>query len=124
MCGGVSFAEAEIRFFDNSNQPYNVCALVMLDTIEEEKGRLCPHKAAAMYAEVMQKNPVFRESKMPWDDKFIGAMRLRHGYGMTCHKSQGSEWNHVMLHNWFKPDDNRWLYTAITRAKKELYLRA
>lgn len=44
------------------------------------------------------------------------------GYGITCHKSQGSEWDKVLVFNqecraW---DQRRWLYTAATRAKNEL----
>ena len=47
------------------------------------------------------------------------------GYAITVHKSQGSEWDHVILADdgIFKSDQairNRWLYTAVTRAKKRL----
>jgi len=46
------------------------------------------------------------------------------GYCITCHKSQGSEWDKVLV--WFEWmhhsiwDNKRWSYTAITRAAKEL----
>jgi exodeoxyribonuclease-5 len=49
-----------------------------------------------------------------------------YGYAITCHKSQGSEWNNVAL--WFECmppkvwDNKRWLYTGITRASKQLTL--
>jgi exodeoxyribonuclease-5 len=45
------------------------------------------------------------------------------GYCITCHKSQGSEWDNVLVideqipHLW---DSKRWRYTAITRAAKKL----
>jgi len=46
------------------------------------------------------------------------------GYVITCHKSQGSEWEHVLvLDEWMPPsvwDMKRWRYTAITRAAKRL----
>ncbi len=46
------------------------------------------------------------------------------GYAITCHKSQGSEWNKVLVwREWMPPqiwDQKRWDYTAITRASKEL----
>jgi exodeoxyribonuclease-5 len=39
------------------------------------------------------------------------------GYAITTHKSQGSEWPHVMVLDEFTGADRaRWLYTAITRA--------
>ena len=45
-------------------------------------------------------------------------------YAITCHKSQGSEWDSVMVFDeWMPPqvwDMARWRYTAITRAAKQL----
>ena len=44
---------------------------------------------------------------------------LDHGYAITCHKSQGSEWPSVIIINepvWGN-DPKRWLYTAVTRAQ-------
>jgi exodeoxyribonuclease-5 len=46
-----------------------------------------------------------------------------YGYATSVHKSQGNEWNNVYIdcgwlsNNWNK---SRWLYTAITRAKKKI----
>ena len=46
-----------------------------------------------------------------------------YGYAISVHKSQGSEFDKVLLLNEmprsFK-DYNKWLYTAITRYKKEI----
>ena len=45
------------------------------------------------------------------------------GYCLTCHKSQGSQWDHVMVMDEsasFRADAKRWLYTAITRAAEKL----
>jgi exodeoxyribonuclease-5 len=41
-------------------------------------------------------------------------------YAITCHKSQGSEWDSVFVHYEAMRDTNmsRWLYTAVTRARK------
>jgi len=46
-----------------------------------------------------------------------------YGYAITCHKSQGSEWDKVLVIDEQSPklwDANRWRYTAITRAAKML----
>lgn len=50
-----------------------------------------------------------------------------YGYALTVHKSQGSEWNRVLVieqpcQYWSGEKWNRWLYTAITRSKKELLI--
>lgn len=41
-----------------------------------------------------------------------------HGYAITCHKAQGSEWDKVLIVNDWRASDRKWLYTAITRARK------
>ena len=46
-----------------------------------------------------------------------------YGYALTCHKSQGSQWDHVMVFDEssaFRDDAQRWLYTAVTRAAKSV----
>jgi exodeoxyribonuclease-5 len=45
------------------------------------------------------------------------------GHVLTVHKSQGSEWDNVVLHDEsgvFRGEGQRWLYTGVTRAAKEL----
>lgn len=57
-----------------------------------------------------------------------GLVLIDYGYVITCHKSQGSEWDSVLVFEpgWWpsKPvftwDQKRWRYTAITRASKRL----
>lgn len=51
--------------------------------------------------------------------------RFEFGYCISCHKAQGSEFDNVIVFDEsyaFKEDKNRWLYTAITRAKKKLII--
>lgn len=64
--------------------------------------------------------------RLPFRDGKKGAMYVYadFGYCITCHKSQGSEWDHVVVWDeWMPPqvwDMKRWRYTAITRAAKQL----
>lgn len=49
------------------------------------------------------------------------------GWVITCHKSQGSQWDEVIVHDdsaVFREDADKWLYTAITRAAKRLVIVA
>ncbi len=51
--------------------------------------------------------------------------RFEFAYAITCHKAQGSEFDFVIVFDeaWaFGEERNRWLYTAITRAKKKLLI--
>jgi ATP-dependent exoDNAse (exonuclease V) alpha subunit len=50
-----------------------------------------------------------------------------YGYAISVHKSQGSEWDKVVLFEqrsqyWDNKMYARWLYTALTRAKKKLFI--
>ncbi len=51
--------------------------------------------------------------------------RFEFAYAITCHKAQGSEFHFVVVfdESWaFGEERNRWLYTAITRAKEKLLI--
>ena len=54
-----------------------------------------------------------------------GSQEFDFGYAITCHKSQGSQWNNVLIYDesWcFRDTWQRWLYTAITRAADKITL--
>ena len=50
--------------------------------------------------------------------------RFEFAYAVTCHKAQGSEYDFVVVFDESRifDDGARWLYTAITRAKKKLVI--
>jgi exodeoxyribonuclease-5 len=58
------------------------------------------------------------EKDLAWFEK-REAQEFAFGYGLTCHKAQGSQWRSVCVFDesfCFRKDKWRWLYTAITRA--------
>ncbi|TDW96178.1 ATP-dependent DNA helicase [Dinghuibacter silviterrae] len=69
---------------------------------------------------------LFREKMR--EDRFLNCLRAKYGYAVTCHKAQGGEWDHVYLfleetmYQMKYPELLKWWYTAVTRAKKKLYL--
>ena len=75
---------------------------------------------------VKQGSKLFKEMMM--NDSYLNALRAVFGYALTCHKAQGGEWSHVFLDIpksvpvLQKPYVYQWVYTAMTRAKKELYI--
>ena len=52
--------------------------------------------------------------------------QITYGYALTCHSSQGSEWDNVLVIEesfpFDKKEHQRWLYTAATRAAEKLVL--
>lgn len=62
------------------------------------------------------------EAHLSWDEK-KGTDEFTFGYALTCHKSQGSQWDNLLVFDEgaaFRDDARRWRYTAITRAAKTL----
>jgi len=59
---------------------------------------------------------------LTWEDK-KRTDEFTYGYALTVHKSQGSQWDDVMVFDessTFREDRARWLYTAITRAAEKV----
>ena len=62
------------------------------------------------------------------ENKFFNAIQVKFAYSITCHKSQGGQWNEVFIDQGFFKKEFlnknylRWLYTAFTRATKKVYL--
>jgi len=75
---------------------------------------------------IKQKDFLFKEKMRT--DVYLNALRAVFGFALTCHKSQGGEWEHVYLdipRNFPlnpKKETYQWLYTAMTRAKTQLYI--
>jgi exodeoxyribonuclease-5 len=63
-----------------------------------------------------------REHELTWEER-KDFDEFTFGYALTVHKSQGSQWNNVILFDEsgaFREDAERWLYTGITRAAEKL----
>ena len=74
-----------------------------------------------------QKKNIEEFNRAMMEDPYLNALRCMYGYAVTCHKSQGGEWNNVyvdfgnMARNLTK-SKMQWVYTAVTRAKKTLHM--
>jgi exodeoxyribonuclease-5 len=62
------------------------------------------------------------------EDPYANALQVKYGYAVTAHKAQGGQWNTVFVDQGYVTEEMidteyvRWLYTAVTRATKRLYL--
>ena len=127
---GFNFAKVKIRMVDYPNQiPFET--VLILDTIKSESPSLTYEQSNKLYEEVMKdyehlttKYAKFQKVK---ENEFFNGLQVKFSYAITCHKSQGGQWNTVFVEQPYLPegidrDYVRWLYTAITRAKDKLYL--
>jgi exodeoxyribonuclease V len=68
--------------------------------------------------EELQKNK-YEQFKM-----YKSLTQIAYGYAITCHKAQGSEWETVYIQlNDVTHDVKKWLYTALTRAKRDAIIK-
>ncbi|AWX45680.1 Exodeoxyribonuclease V [Flagellimonas maritima] len=127
---GFSFAEVKVKMVDYPNQrPFET--VLLLDTISAETPSLSYEEGNRLYQEVL-KDYAHEKSKYKKflgvkNNKFFNALQVKFSYAITCHKSQGGQWNTVFVEQPYLPngvdkDYLRWLYTAVTRAKEKLFL--
>ena len=124
------FAKVKIRMVDYPDQkPFET--ILLLDTINSESPSLTYEESNRLYQEVLadyqDENAQYKKVKKVKENEYFNALQVKFSYGITCHKSQGGQWNIVFIEQPYLPegmnqDYVRWLYTAITRAKDKLYL--
>lgn len=126
---GLHFADATIYLPDRDD---SLDVRLLLTSLEDptpqrsqaERQRLF-ELIAADYADIPS---VTDRRKAIRRDPFWGALEVKYGYAVTAHKAQGGQWACVFVDLSFVgylPEDRnlvRWIYTAITRATKRVYL--
>ncbi len=127
---GFRFAVVKIRMVDYPNQRA-FDTILLLDTITSESPSLTYEESNKLYQEVMKdyenETASYRKLLKIKGNEYFNALQVKFSYAITCHKSQGGQWNTVFIEQPYLPngidrDYIRWLYTAITRAKDKLYL--
>lgn len=127
---GFRFAEVKIRMVDYPKMsPFET--VLLLDTIDSETPSLLYEDSNRLYQEVMKdfenETSNYRKFLKVKGSKHFNALQVKFSYAITCHKSQGGQWNTVFVEQPYLPNGIdkeylRWLYTAVTRSKEKLYL--
>ncbi len=127
---GFRFAEVRVKMVDYPGQPPFETVL-LLDTIMAETPSLSYEDGNRLYQEV-QKDYAYEKSSYKRflgvkNNRYFNALQVKFSYAITCHKSQGGQWDTVFVEQPYLPDGIdkeylRWLYTAVTRAKNRLFL--
>lgn len=128
---GFSFADVTVRLCDYPNHP-DIDIKIILESLEveapslsyEDNKRLY-YAIAEDYADISNKRLRYLKIK---NDPFLNAVQVKFAYSLTCHKTQGGQWKHVLIDQGYLTEDNldkeylRWLYTAVTRSTEHTYL--
>lgn len=127
---GLRFADVEIRLTDYPDtEPFE--AKIILDGLHSYTPALTQEQNQALYKSVLidyMDLPKKQQKEAMKEDKYLNALQVKYAYALTCHKSQGGQWDAVFVDQGYLGEaeiDNdfiRWTYTAITRAKNELFL--
>jgi ATP-dependent exoDNAse (exonuclease V) alpha subunit len=127
---GFKFAKVKVRMIDYPNQkPFET--VLLLDTITSESAALTYDESNKLYQEVMKdyegETTKYKKFQKVKENEYFNSLQVKFSYAITCHKSQGGQWNTVFIEKPYLPngidtDYVRWLYTAMTRAKSQLYL--
>ncbi|MDB4710303.1 AAA family ATPase [Flavobacteriales bacterium] len=117
----LKFQNAKIEFNNSNGDKVYATIKILTDTLSSLKGHISSEQEGKLLQESYKKNLTFRETQNPSDDEYVGALRPRYSYAVTCHKAQGGEWENVIIHPYIPTKNLRWLYTAITRASEEIY---
>ena len=126
---GLHFAQARLLFPDYDDAELNV--KVLLDTLESESASLTYEQQNALYTGVSEDYAHIRGKRKRYEavreDPYFNALQLKYAQALTCHKSQGGQWDCVFIDCPFwqdvqTRDDLKWMYTALTRAVQKVYL--
>ena len=126
---GFRFADVELSFTDYPDAP-NLEAKILLDTLNSNSASLTEEESKRLfsaieedYMDIPNRRDRYKEmKKSPW----FNALQVKFAYALTCHKTQGGQWNTVFidsslnLKETLEVEDLRWLYTALTRAQERV----
>jgi len=126
------FKDVVVGFRDLDGSPRFFQAKIIEDLLYSKELALSSDEHKALYLDFCIRNPGLKRKSTEFKhalkaDPYFNALRLKFGYAITCHKAQGSEWNNVFVkckshQSQLTADYFRWLYTAITRTARHLYL--
>jgi len=127
---GFTFAEVTVQLVDYPEEkPFDT--VLLLETLQSESASLTYEEGNLLYQAVLEdyasERSKYKQFLKVKNNPFFNALQVKYAYAVTCHKSQGGQWEHVFIEKPYLPEGPnkaylRWLYTAITRATKKLYL--
>ncbi len=127
---GFRFANVLLEFIDYPNEPPLTCKIVLESLISNApaldavQNKAFQSEIAAQFAHIKNKREKF---KLLSEDPYYNALQVKFSYAVTCHKSQGGQWDIVFIDQGYITEEMkntellRWLYTATSRAVQQLF---
>lgn len=129
---GFRFADVTLEFSD-MDETEAVSCRVILDTLHGDTPNLSWDHQALLYERILEDygeetTDQKQRTELLRADPYYNALQIKFAMAITCHKAQGGQWDAVFVDQGFIKEENidqeflRWLYTACSRATKELFL--
>ncbi|UBM59008.1 AAA family ATPase [Marinilongibacter aquaticus] len=128
---GFRFQHVALQMVDYPNDP-EFDTLIILDTLNSHAPNLGREESKALYESVLKDyywvKSKRERSELLAKDQYLNALQVKYANALTCHKSQGGQWDAVFIDQGYIPNQEidhdyvRWLYTAVTRGVKEVFL--
>lgn len=123
----LRFADVCLRFLDYDDE---IDVRILLDSLHAETpadmdllNKTLFNKVAEDYADIANKRDRMKAFR---ENEYYNALQVKFAYAVTCHKAQGGQWESIFVDQGFvgelSEDYFHWLYTALTRATRKLYL--
>jgi hypothetical protein len=122
----LSFRNVRIRL-DNELE---ISCKIIENMLDDADPNLTFSQIQALYINFCMRYPQLKRGSQLFKeylkaDPYFNALRVKYGYAITGHKSQGGEWNTVFVdytgRTGLNTDCLRWTYTVTTRASHTLY---
>lgn len=128
---GFRFADVTVRLIDYPEEN-DITLKICLDTLMVDGPSLTQKDNQRLFDEIMKDYEDIPSRRRRIDNvknsPYFNALQVKFAYALTCHKTQGGQWETVFIDQGYIKKENingeyyRWLYTAITRSTKKLYL--
>jgi exodeoxyribonuclease-5 len=128
---GFQFVRLVVKFVDYE-EVAEMEVLAFLESLQVEAPSLSRSRLKELFFAVEQDYLHEKNKKKRYElilkDPYFNALQVKYAYAVTCHKSQGGQWENVFIDPGFVDEEaidqeyHRWLYTAMTRASEKLYL--
>ena len=127
---GFRFADITAELIDYDNVEIDV--KIILDALDVNSASLTYEQNKQLFYTILEDYQDLQPKKKQYDavkeNPYFNALQIKYAYAITCHKSQGGQWENTFIDHGYLPEEEvnveflRWLYTAFTRPTKKLYL--
>ncbi len=128
---GFHFADVTIKMTDYPDEPV-MDVKILLDVLMADTPALPEDAQKRLFTSVLEEFNDIPQRSVRFEkvrtNPYFNALQVKFAYALTCHKTQGGQWEDVFIDQGYLNDEMidpeylRWLYTALTRATGKVYL--